>query len=105
MDNAIVGIFDSIQRLEDAIVDLRNKGYRSEDMTLVIKEETSIEGEIDIPVIQVTDSHLLWDIIQEYVDHDDMDFATLTQIKSTVLNDGKYVLLKERSRVHAVSHI
>ncbi|WP_053368396.1 general stress protein [Bacillus sp. FJAT-27245] len=102
MDNAIVGIFDSIQSLESAIEELRNSGCRSEDMTLVIKEEASIEGEIDIPVIQVTDGELLWDVIQEYVLHEEADPAMMAQMKSTVLNEGKYVLLKEKSRGHAM---
>lgn len=102
MENAIVGIFDSIQRLEDAIVELRNKGCKSEDMTLVTKEERSIEGEMDIPVIQVTDGELLWDIIQEYVIHDDADPVMLAQMKSAVLTGGKYVLLREKSRGHAM---
>ncbi|WP_409272506.1 hypothetical protein V1499_21710 [Neobacillus sp. SCS-31] len=102
MENAIVGIFDSIQRLESAIKELRNSGCRSEDMTLVAKEDTSIEGEVDIPVIQVTDGELLWDIIQEYVLNDEADPAMLAQLKSTVLTEGKYVLLMEKCRSHAM---
>ncbi|RDU37479.1 hypothetical protein DRW41_06430 [Neobacillus piezotolerans] len=102
MDNAIVGIFDTIQRLEEAIAELKKNGCRSEDMTLVIREETNVEGEIDIPVIQVTDGELLWDIIQEYVLHEEADAVMLAQMKSTVLNDGKYVLLMEKSRGHVM---
>lgn len=96
MDHAVIGIYDCIHELERAIAFLKNEGCEAEDITLITKEDANTAAIENIPVIQVTDSEMLWEMILGYVTREEEDQRHLTALKDLILNDGKYVLVSEK---------
>ncbi|ALC88692.1 hypothetical protein AM500_01920 [Bacillus sp. FJAT-18017] len=95
MNHAIAGIFDCLHKLEDAIIELKANGLHSGDMTLLTTEPHF--GLVDIPAIQVNEPLMVWDMILEYVNSEEVESAFLYTLKELILEKGKFVLLKEVS--------